>query len=50
MHRQDHSSTGLHPLAVSYANPLTYMGEDIVETHFEVKKQFKKIVKWVKIK
>ncbi|MEK7255256.1 MAG: TonB-dependent receptor plug domain-containing protein, partial [Bacteroidota bacterium] len=29
MYRRDHSSIGLHPLAVSYRNPLTYTGEGI---------------------
>ena len=29
MTRRDHSSTGLNPAAVSYANPLTYTGETI---------------------
>jgi len=29
MYRRDHSALGLNPLAVSYANPLTYTGEGI---------------------
>lgn len=40
MYRQDHSSIGLNPLAVSYANPLTTMGEDIVEAHITAQKQY----------
>lgn len=40
MHRQDHSALGLNPLAVSYANPLTSIGEDIMEANLTVKKQY----------
>ncbi len=29
MYRRDHSAIGLHPLAISYDNPLNYFGEDI---------------------
>jgi len=42
MHRQDHSSLGLNPLAVSYANPLTFIGEDIMEGNLVAKKQYDK--------
>lgn len=42
MHRQDHSSLGLNPLAVSYANPLTVIGEDIMEGNLIAKKQYDK--------
>ena len=40
MHRQDHSVLGLNPLAVSYSNPLTFIGEDIVEGRLTAKKQY----------
>ena len=42
MYRRDHSSIGLNPVAVSYANPLNYIGERIVNTNFTLKKDYRR--------
>ncbi|MDF1698286.1 MAG: TonB-dependent receptor [Saprospiraceae bacterium] len=42
MFRSDHSSIGLNPFAVSYADPQSLIGEEILSTHFSFKKEFKK--------
>lgn len=41
MYRRDHSSVGLNPLAVSYTNPLNYIGERIINTNFTLKKDYR---------
>jgi hemoglobin/transferrin/lactoferrin receptor protein len=41
MHRQDHSALGLNPLTISYANPLTFRGEDITEFNIRAKQNYK---------
>ena len=40
MYRRDHSSIGLNPVAVSYTNPLNYIGERIINTNFTLKKDY----------
>ena len=42
MYRRDHSSIGLNPVAVSYANPLNYIGERIINTNFTLKKDYRR--------
>jgi len=42
MYRRDHSSIGLNPVAVSYANPLNYLGERILNANFSIKKRYRK--------
>lgn len=37
-YRRDHSSIGLSPYAVSYANPLNFFGEDITSIHLNFSK------------
>ncbi|MEM6965361.1 MAG: TonB-dependent receptor [Bacteroidota bacterium] len=41
MYRRDHSSIGLNPLAVSYSNPLNYIGERIINGNFSINKDYK---------
>lgn len=43
MYRRDHSSIGLNPSAVSYTNPLNYIGERIINANFSIEKNFRKI-------
>ncbi|MEL6865460.1 MAG: TonB-dependent receptor [Bacteroidota bacterium] len=43
MYRRDHSATGLNPLAVSYINPLNYIGETIDSYHLKLSKDYKKL-------
>ncbi len=38
MYRRDHSSIGLSPLAVSYANPNNYYGENILRANLNIEK------------
>jgi outer membrane receptor protein involved in Fe transport len=42
MYRRDHSSIGLNPVAVSYTNPLNYIGERIINTNFTLKKDYQR--------
>ena len=42
MYRRDHSSIGLNPVAVSYTNPLNYIGERIINTNFTLKKDYRR--------
>lgn len=42
MFRADHSSIGLNPLAVSYADPQNLFGEEILTTSLVFKKNYKK--------
>lgn len=42
MYRRDHSSIGLNPVAVSYANPLNYIGERIINANFTLKKDYQR--------
>ncbi|MFK8006363.1 MAG: TonB-dependent receptor, partial [Saprospiraceae bacterium] len=42
MYRRDHSSVGLNPLAVSYTNPLNYIGERLINTNFTLKKDYRR--------
>lgn len=42
MYRRDHSSIGLNPVAVSYFNPLNYVGERITNAHIGIDKSYKK--------
>ncbi len=42
MYRRDHSSLGLSPLAVSYANPNNFYGENILRTNLNIAKNYKK--------
>ena len=41
MYRRDHSSVGLNPLAVSYTNPLNYIGERIININFGLRKSYR---------
>lgn len=43
MYRRDHSSIGLNPLAVSYTNPLNYIGERLINTNFTLKKDYPRL-------
>lgn len=43
MYRRDHSSIGLNPLAVSYTNPLNYIGERIINANFTLKKDYSRL-------
>ncbi|MEM6966039.1 MAG: TonB-dependent receptor [Bacteroidota bacterium] len=43
MFRQDHSSLGLNPLAVAYANPNNTTGETITSMNLKAEKEFKNI-------
>lgn len=43
MYRRDHSSIGLNPLAVSYTNPLNYIGERIINANFTLKKDYSRM-------
>ncbi len=42
MYRRDHSSIGLNPVAVSYTNPLNYIGERIINANFTLKKDYRR--------
>ncbi|MFK7776278.1 MAG: TonB-dependent receptor [Saprospiraceae bacterium] len=42
MYRRDHSSIGLNPIAVSYSNPLNYIGERIINLNFALKKDYRR--------
>ncbi len=42
LYRQDHSSIGLNPYAISYADPENYFGETMVNVNMGVEKNFKK--------
>ncbi|MFK8007638.1 MAG: TonB-dependent receptor, partial [Saprospiraceae bacterium] len=43
MYRRDHSSIGLNPLAVSYTNPLNYIGERLINANFTLKKDYPRL-------